>query len=248
MRKTQFVVLPSTSDDEDEGPDGAAPDDNTGEGSAEEEDDIATTEDEGVDDESEEEPLEPRRSGRNAVAIDPTPAEPSAPGSGTTTPGELQPELLEPTQNAQGHSRAQQAGTVPTPAPASTKKAKAGKLKAAPAPAATATALPEATEGSEGSAEDDEDADDDNDSEADSEAPEIELDAFSGAIGAVLDSLDAAVSDERAFLRPSAEISVLARAAAKVRTFVETFNRHFGLIYAYLATLSRYRNMWYSCW
>lgn len=218
MRKTQFVVIPSTSDDEEEGADGAASDGNSQEGSAEEEDDVATTEDDGVDDEPEEEPLEPRRSGRNAVAIDPTPAKPSAPVSRTATTVGSHPELVKPTQDAQ------QADTVPTPAPASAKKARAGKLKPAPAPTATAIAVHQVIEDSEGIADDDDAAGDrDDESDTDSESPA--LDAFSGAIGAVLDSLDAAVSDERAFLRPSAEISVLARAAAKVRRRFKAFHR-----------------------
>ena len=42
-----------------------------------------------------------------------------------------------------------------------------------------------------------------------------ELDAFDGEVGAALRSLEAAVADERVFLRPSAGVSALARAAAK---------------------------------
>ena len=42
-----------------------------------------------------------------------------------------------------------------------------------------------------------------------------ELTAFDGDLGAALQSLEDAVADERVFLRPSARVSALARAAAK---------------------------------
>lgn len=201
------MVLPSTSDTEIAGADAAYG--NSPAGSVQVEGDAAASEDHIPVGAAEAEQLAPRRSGRSAITTDP---EPSAPVSAFNPEGKSS--SREP-ERSQAASAAQQTDSAPSSAPKPAKGFQPAKAK--PPPATTLAAPPAETEVSEGIEEAADAATDDGiDSDADSETPEFELDAFSGAIGAVMDSLDAAVSDERAFLRPSAEISELARAAAKV--------------------------------
>lgn len=69
-------------------------------------------------------------------------------------------------------------------------------------------------EGDDGSSEEDEEADDEQGS---SEEEAEELDVFDDSTREVVDAFEAAIADPAAFLRPSSEISELARKAAKVK-------------------------------